>query len=576
MGTGTMKAAFLCALLGGAATSGCQGFIGAPGAPPGSGSGSGGAGSIGNPGTGGSFVPTSKASDPGTVPMHRLTLAEYDNTMRDLLGLPAANAHPSVTFNFPPDDRGTDFDNIASVLTFSTRHITTYNAAVTTLVPAAMANVAQRALLTSCDLAMGGATCARASLAAFLPRAWRRPVADAEIDGLMTFVTLATSQGDSVEVGFDLAVEAALLSANFIYRPEFDPTPGSLTPHAVSEYELASRLSYFLWSSMPDDQLFASAKANKLHEPSTLASHVTRMLADPRAQALIDNFAGQWLLIRNIDGVTPDATLFPKFNDTLRAAMKAEAQMLFQQVAFKGLPADQLLTAQFAYVNDSLAQFYGLPAVGSMQPQRVDLTGNAQRRGLLSQGLFLTVNSHANITSPVLRGKFVLTNLLCRDVPAPPPNVNTTLAPDPTGNLTLRQVLEGHLSTATCAACHGLMDPIGFGLENYNAIGAYRTMDGTLPVDSKGTWNGKTFNGEADLSQIVASDPAFPSCMATKLFTYALGRTPDLTTPTSLDGATLSSLADGFKKSGLQFGQLLSSIVASPAFLSRHAYTGGI
>ena len=574
MGKGTMKAVLLCAL-GTAAMAGCQGSIGAPGAPPGQGSGS--AGSTGNPGTaGGIVIPNGKANDPGTVPIHRLTLAEYDNTMRDLLGLPAASAHPSVTFNFPPDDRGTDFDNIASVLTSSTRHITTYNTAVSSLVPAAMASPTQRALLASCDLVMGGATCARASLAAFLPRAWRRPVTDAEIDGLMSFVTLATTQGDSVEIGFELAVEAALLSANFIYRPEFDPTPGSLTVHPVSDYELASRLSYFLWSSMPDDQLFAAAKAAKLHEPSTLSSHVTRMLADPKAQALIDNFAGQWLLIRNIDGVTPDPMLFPKFNDTLRAAMKSEAQMLFQQVAFKGLPADQLLTAQFAYVNDPLAQFYGLPAVGSMQPQRVDLTGNAQRRGLLSQGLFLTVNSHANITSPVLRGKFVLTNLLCREVPAPPPNVNTTLAPDPTGNLTLRQVLEGHLSTATCAACHGLMDPIGFGLENYNAIGAYRTMDGTLPVDSKGTWNGKAFNGEADLAQIVATDPGFPSCLATKLFTYALGRTPDLTTPTSLDGATLSSLADGFKKSGMQFGQLLTSIVASPAFLSRHAYTGGM
>jgi hypothetical protein len=392
----------------------------------------------------------------------------------------------------------------------------------------------------------------------------------------MTLVTLATTQADSVEVGFDLAVEAALQSANFIYRPEFDPSPASLTPHPVSDYELASRLSYFLWSSMPDDPLFASAKASNLHEPTMLASQVTRMLADPKAQALIDNFAGQWLLIRNIDSVTPDGTQFPMFTNALRAAMKSESQMLFQQVAFKGLAADKLLTADFAYLTDPLAQFYGLPAVGSAQPQRVDLSANQQRRGLLGQGLFLTVNSHANITSPVLRGKFVLTDLLCQDVPAPPATVNTTLAPDPTGMLTLRQVLEGHLSNASCAACHGLMDPIGFGLENYNAIGAYRTMDGKLPVDASGMLQGQMFNGELDLARIIGGDPRFPACLATKLFTYALGRTPNSTDPNSLDGATLSSLTDGFVKSGLQFGGLLASIVSSPAFLTRRGSMGGM
>ncbi len=520
-------------------------------------------------GAGGSLGTSGQSLDPGTVAIHRLNLAEYDNTMRDLLGLPAADAHPSATFNFPPDDRGTDFDNIANVLTISPLHVSCYNTAVTTLVPAAMSNPAQRSLLTSCDLAAGGATCAKSSLASFLPRAWRRPVSDSEIADLMAFVTLATTQGDSVEVGFDLAVEAALLSANFIYRPEFDPVPGSMTPHPLSDYELASRLSYFLWSSMPDDTLFAAAKAGNLHEPGTLSSQVTRMLADPKAQALIDNFAGQWLLIRNIDTVTPDAKLFPQFTSDLRAAMKTEAQMLFQQVAFGGLPADQLITAEFAYLSDPLAQFYGLPPVGSTQPQRVDLTTNKQRRGLLSQGLFLTVNAHANITSPVLRGKFVLTELLCQSIPSPPKNVNTTLTPDPTGMHTLRQILEGHATNPACSGCHNLMDPIGYGLENYNPIGAYRTMDGLLPVDATGTLDGQNFNGELDLSRIVGSDPRFPPCLANKLYTYALGRMPDLTDANSLDTPTLSSLSDGFKKSGLQFAQLIASITSSPPFLTR-------
>jgi len=321
---------------------------------------------------------------------------------------------------------------------------------------------------------------------------------------------------------------------------------------------------------MPDDMLFASAKAGNLHEPSTLTSHVTRMLSDPKAQALVDDFAGQWLLIRNIDSVSPDTTLFPQFTGALRAAMKAEAQNLFQQVAFHGMPADQLLTAEVAYLGDPLAQFYGLAAVGSTKPQKVDLTGNLQRSGLLSQGLFLTVNSHANITSPVRRGKFVLNELLCQDIPDPPANVNTTLTPDPTGKLTLRQVLEGHVSNPQCATCHGLMDPIGFGLENYDAIGAYRTKEGTLPIDSTGTVpGGDKFNGEIELSKVLAKDPRFPACLTSKLFTYALGRTPDLADPKSLDGPTLSSLTDNFTKSGLQFGQLLASIVVSPTFLNR-------
>jgi hypothetical protein len=511
------------------------------------------------------------------MPIHRMNLAEYDNTMRDLLGLAAADAHPSAAFSFPPDDRVADFDNIADVLTLSPRHISCYDAAVTSLVPAAMAKPSQRALLTSCDLVAGGAACARTSLSTFLPRAWRRPVTDTEINNLMALVTIATTQGDSVEVGFQLAVEAALLSPNFIYRPEFDPTPGSPTPHPVSDHELASRLSYFLWSSMPDDALFAAATAGNLHQPATLASHVARMLADPKAHALIDNFAGQWLFIRNIDSVTRDPMLFPQFTNALRAAMKTEAQMLFEQVAFHGVPADQLLTAQFAYLSDPLAQFYGLPAVGSMQPQRVDLTGNQQRRGFLSQGLFLSVTSHANITSPVLRGKYVMTELLCETVPPPPATVNQTLNPDPTGMLTLRQVLEGHLSNPTCAACHGLMDPIGFGLENYNAIGAYRTLDGTLPIDSTGTLpGGQKFQGELDLARIIGSDPKFPSCLASKLYTYALGRTPDLVDQSSLDGVTMSSLTDAFNKSGLQFGQLVASIAASPTFLTRRGDTGGM
>ena len=562
-----VKATALGVLLALAVTAGCKGTISMPGEAPG-GTSSGGGGSPGT-GIGGAGV---KPTDPGRVTMHRLNLAEYDNTMRDLLG---TTTHPSVDFNFPPDDRGEDFDNTADVLTVSPLHLTCYNAAATALVSAAMTSPAQRSLLVTCDLAAGGATCARTALEAFVARAWRRQVTSAEIDRLMALVTSATSQGDTAELGFQLALRAALLSPNFIFRPELDASPASLTPHPLNDYELASRLSYFLWSSMPDDRLFGVAKAGQLHQPASLDGEVTRMLADPKAQALIDNFAGQWLFIRKIDEVTPDATLFPQFDASLRAAMKAETQLLFREVAFNGLPANQLLTASFTFANDRLAQYYGLPPVGSTQPQRVDLSNNNQRRGFLTHAGFLTVNSHADRTSPVLRGKYVLTELLCENVPPPPGNVNVSVVPDPTGAKTLRQVLQAHIQNASCATCHNLMDPIGFSMENYNAVGVYRTMDGMLPVDSTGMLStGQKISGLMDLAQIVGNDPAFPKCMASKLYTYALGRGAVLDNPMHLDVTALPALSDKFAKGGLKFQDLVKGVITSPTFLNRRGDGG--
>jgi hypothetical protein len=551
---------------------GCSGDIGpsgsssGPGASTGTGStGSGSGGGIGS-GTGGSTVTGPAPTDPGRVTMHRLNLAEYDNTMRDLLG---TTTHPSVDFNFPVDDRGADFDNTSDVLTVSPLHLSCYNNAATALVAAALANAGQRSKLVGCDLVAGGAACARTSLEAFLPRAWRRPVDSSEVDRLMALVTMATTQGDTVETGFALALRAALLSPNFTFRPEIDSDPTSATPHPLNDYELAARLSYFIWSSMPDDALFSAAKAGNLHQASTLGTQVTRMLADAKAQALIDNFAGQWLFIRKVDEAAPDPTLFPQFDASLRAALKSETQLLFREVAFNNLPADQLLTAKFTFANDRLAQFYGLPAVGSTDPKRVDLSGNAQRGGFLSQASFLTVNAHADRTSPVLRGKYVLTELLCQDIPPPPPTVNTMIMADPTGARTLRQVLSDHINNPTCAACHSLMDPIGFGMENYNAIGAYRTTDGMLPIDSTGMLStGEHFSGLSDLTQIIGHNAAFPSCMTSKLYSYALGRAI-ATDPKNLDTTTVPALASTFSKNGLKFPDLVTALVNSPTFLNR-------
>ncbi|HEY5375457.1 MAG TPA: DUF1592 domain-containing protein [Polyangiaceae bacterium] len=564
---GWAKAELLCAILGVAALAGCTGQIGAGSLGAGTGSNvappGGGAGSVGATGM--------PATDPGRVTMHRLNLAEYDNTMRDLLGI---TTHPSTDFNFPADDRGSDFDNTADVLTVSPLHLSSYNAAATALVAAALTDTTQRARLLSCDITAGGATCARTALEAFVPRAWRREATSAEIDSLMALVTVATSKGDSAEAGLKLALRAALLSASFMYRPELDPAPASLTPHPLGEYELASRMSYFLWSSMPDDALFAAAKAGNLHVAANLTSQVSRMLADPKAQALVDNFAGQWLFTRLVDDATPDPTLFPAFDASLRSAFKAETQMLFHEFAFNGLPADQLLTAPFTFVNDRLAKFYGLPAVGSDQMMRVDLTNNTERRGLLSQGGLLLVNSHPDRTSPVRRGKYVLSELLCTDIPPPPPTVNTKIVADTTGAKTLRQVLEAHIVDPSCASCHKLMDPIGFGMENYDAIGAYRTTDNSLPVDASGTLpSGESFNGLAELTPLIAKNPAFPKCLATKLYTYALGR-GIVNDPAQMDGVALTAMADAFVKGGLKFQDLVGGVITSAPFLNRRGEGG--
>jgi hypothetical protein len=544
---------------------GCSGSIGGTGDDRGTQGGRGEASGSGDGVTG--PAPT----DPGRVTLHRLNRVEYDNTVRDLLG---TTSHPSD--DFPADDRGDGFDNIADVLTLSPLHLSTYQAAAKQLVDEAMTSAAGRALVLSCDLTAGGDTCARSALHAFVPRAWRRPVTESEVEDLMTMVALAKSKGDDIEQGYKLALEAALLSPNFVFRVELDPIPTSMTPHPLGDYELASRLSYFLWSTMPDDELFAAAQSNTLGTPTTLAAQVGRMLKSPKAQALVDNFAGQWLYIRKIDEAQPDPMAFPSFDEDLRGAMKTETEMLFSEILFGGLGADKLLTADFTFVNDRLAKHYGLPLPGSSSLQRVSLANNTQRGGFLGNAGILMVTSHPTRTSPVLRGKWVMTQLLCQDVPPPPPGVNVKIDMETTTNETLRQRLERHRADAVCSSCHKLMDPIGFGLENYDGIGAYRTTDGNAPIDAEGQLpDGRTFTGPHELASLLAIDPDFTRCATQKLYTYALGRAPD-DASTHLDGTTLQALVEQFGKSGFKLDQLIANLVASPTFLTRRGDpTGG-
>ncbi|HEY2899397.1 MAG TPA: DUF1592 domain-containing protein [Polyangia bacterium] len=535
---------------------GCSGEIGSPGGataePPGGGGG-------GNTGAGGGGIgSTTTPTDPGRVTMHRLNRAEYNNTVRDLIG---TTTRPADTFT--ADNRGAGFDNIADLLSLAPVQLQLYEDAAEALSDEAMST--QRARIVKCDLSTGDA-CIRSTISAFGKQAWRRPLTDDEVTRFASLVTMATSGGDTADNGMKLAIQGLLLAPDFLFRVELDPDPASLTPHPLNNYEIASRISYFLWSSMPDDQLFAAADAGQLHDPAMLRAQVTRMLKDGKASALVDNFAGQWLYTRIIQDAAPDPTLFPMFDADLRTAMQQETELLFKDVVFAGTPTDQLITSNFTYLNDRLAQHYGLPAVGSKDMKKITLTTD-QRGGFLGHGTILTSTSHTSRTSPVNRGKWVMNDLLCTDVPPPPGNVNTMLPATPPG-ATLRQQLEMHKEKA-CATCHVLMDPIGFGFENYDAVGAWRTTDNGLPVDSSGNYvDGKPFQGIHQLGSMIVGDAHFPACVASKVYTYALGRPPE-TAPTSLDSVVMANLAAGLKNGGFQFGTLLQDLVVSDTFLKR-------
>ena len=544
---------------------GCTGQITGAG-PGGDGSGAAPGTGPGGGGTGGTTATTgAPATDPGRVTLHRLNRAVYDNSVRDLLN---TSLRPAA--EFPIDDRGSGFDNMADVLSLSPLHLSVYHSAAEALVSEALANAAQRSAIMTCDAVVEGDACARQILTQFAYRAWRRPLAADELERLMAPVAVALANGDDYEVGLSLALRAVLLSPYFIFRVELDPDPTSLTPHPLSAFELASRLSYFLWSSTPDGSLLQSAESGALLDSAALASEAQRLLADARAQSLIDNFAGQWLHLRAIDEVLPDATAFPTFDEPLRQAMREEASLLFREVAFGGMPADQLLTAEFTFVNDRLATHYGLTPPGSTELVQVSLAGSGLRGGLLSQAGFLALTSHPNRTSPVRRGKWVMDELLCAVVPPPPADVDVgTVAVAVEQGVSQREALEAHRNDPACAGCHMLMDPIGLGLENYDAIGAYRSVDANKPIDSAGELpTGEAFSGPRELAQIIAAKPDYARCLAQKLYTYALGRPPSLESG-HLDTSTIDAITATFTGSGQAFNELVLAIVKSPTFLTR-------
>ncbi len=418
------------------------------------------------------------------------------------------------------------------------------------------------ARLLVCDPGTGAA-CVRTILSTFGRKAWRRPLAAAEVDRLAALVAQAQTEGDGVQQGLELALHAMLLSPHFLFRVEGD---GATAVQPLSDYELAARLSYFLWGSTPDDALSRLADEGTLR--ASLEAQVTRMLADPRADALATQFAGSWLWARAVDEANPDPALFPGVTPALKAAMRAETEAFFRTFYREDRSALELLTGDDTFLSDSLAAHYGLPAPGSATPVRV--RGLPQtRRGLLGHGGLLTVTSQPTRTSPVKRGKWVLSQLLCMEPPPPPPEVEAFLE-DATPTGTLREQMEAHRSKPECMGCHQMMDPIGFGLEHYDAVGRHRTTDtGGFAIDSAGAlYDGTPFSDANELAQALSADPRFASCMSTQLFTWALGRAP-----TAGDACAVKTMTDRFTSGGHRLPALISALVTSDTFTSRRGET---
>lgn len=406
------------------------------------------------------------------------------------------------------------------------------------------------------------ARCARTDLGALARLAFRRPVSTREVTRLTALVARAQHDGLSFEQAMRVGVEAILVSPNFLYRIERDPNPNGTTVHPVNDFELASRLSYFLWSSMPDSDLLLLAGEHRLSEPAVLHAQVSRMLADPKAAALVDNFAGQWLELRNLDGIQPDPDQFPEFDNQLRQAMRTETQMFVASIVHDDKSILDFIDGKYTFVNDRLAKFYGIPGVEGSQFRRVSLDG-AERSGVLTQASVLTVTSYPTRTSPVLRGKWILENILNTPPPPPPPGVGSIDAQGGVVKGTMRQQMEKHRANPMCASCHERMDPLGFAFENYDAVGHWRTHEGTFPVDATGVLpNGKSFNGSAELKTILASNrDAFAECLTEKLLIYALGRGLE-----GYDRGATKKIVAGLAANDYRLSSLIDGIVDSVPF----------
>ncbi len=409
---------------------------------------------------------------------------------------------------------------------------------------------------------------ARAILSRIVPLAWRRNVSDDEIERLVSLVTRVTDDGGSFERGIQTAIQAVLVSPRFLFRTEKDLDGDSPTAvRTLDNFELATRLSYFLWSSTPDDELLEAARRGQLSDPAELDRQTRRLLADPRSRSLVENFAGQWLQLRNLANVSPNPRRFPKFTKELRADMRRETELLFETILHEDRSVMEFLTADYTFVNQRLAEHYKIEGITGEEFRRVPVNAE-QRGGLLGQASILTVTSNPTRTSPVKRGKWILDNLLASPPPPAPANVpalKESTRREPI-ELSLKERMSLHRTNPACSSCHVLMDPLGFGLENYDATGVWRTNDGNSDIDATGDLpDGRKFSGPKELRAILLErSDDFRRCFADRLLTYSLGRGLEY-----FDDCAVRKIVDQGKSEGDRVSAYILGIVHSTAFQQR-------
>ncbi len=478
---------------------------------------SGGSSADGDESGGPSGEPACDQPNTGHSPLRRMTREQYDNTVRDLVGI---TSKPASAFS--PDEKiGAFFSNgIAPVGDLIVEQYMNAADAIATEV------VADMDALLPCDPALDGEdACAAEFVSTFGLRAYRRPLSPDEADRLQTVYAAGRQSGGFVD-GIRLVIQAVLQSPNFLYYIEFG-TPSGSELAALDSWELASRLSYFLWNSMPDETLFSAAQANILGSPDELEAQARRMLDDPKAERAIASFHLQWLVLDKLEHLDKDPEVYPAYSDTLRDAMRAETAKFSDFVVREGDgKLSTLLTATFTFADAPLLDLYGVSAPAGPEG-RVELNAG-QRAGLLTQASVMAAHAHANQSSPIHRGKLVRENFLCQPLPPPPPDVDNT-APDPDPSASTRERFAEHTANPECASCHSLIDPLGFGFEHYDGVGAFRSMDGDFPVDASGEVRGTVdidgpYNGAVELAAKLAQSEQVRECVTSQWFRFAFGR----------------------------------------------------
>ncbi len=506
----------------------------------------------------------SAVKHPGRVTIRRLNKAEYNNTIRDLIGLDLQLAN-----DFPADDVGDGFDNIGDVLSIPPVLLEKYLAAAESIAVQVFKDpeARKRVLVHTPPSDDKRVETARRNVNEFAAKAFRRPITPDEEDRLFALMKFAWDQNSSEDEILQTVVTAILSNPRFLFRIEQDPKADDEDGiRELDNFELASRLSYFLWSSMPDQELFDLARQGDLTKPDVVNSQIRRMLADPKSRALVDNFAGQWLQLRDVSRLEPDREKFPTFDDELQAAMRGETELFFEHMIREDRSVMEFLNADYTFVNERLAKHYGIDNVQGAEFQRVAM--QAGRRGVLTHAGILMLTSNPTRTSPVKRGKWILDNILAEPPPPPPANV-PELDDDGETLGSLREQMEQHRANPACAVCHSKMDAIGFGLENFDAIGSWRDLDGRFPIDASGSLPGdRKFQGSADLIEILAEDKRveFCRCLASKMLTYAIGRGL-----TSYDRCAVNEIVNALETSEYRFSALVTAVVTSDPFTMREA-----